>query len=178
MPYLQKATDNPSGFHPYDAVLRIGTYWKDSSAAAIYPGDALVMESDGGIAVAGVSPAQAVIGVAAEYSVVSTEKKDFLVYDHPDQLFWVQDDGDTTAMTEAQLGQNVDMITTTGDTTLLRSKHELDSSSADVTAGIACRVVRLHPIEADSYATAAGSPRKWVVQFNPDTHALSSATGT
>lgn len=165
MPWMRPGTDGPFGFRPYDKVLRVTPYLKDASAAAIYPGDALILETDGGVIPATVS-ATNIVGVAAEYSPATTAKTDFLVYDHPDQLFYVQDDSDTTQMAETEVGTNVDMITTTGDTLTFQSLHEIDSSSAATTAGLAVKVMGLHPMEARNFATAAGQPRKWVVQFN------------
>ena len=165
MPWNRPATDTPFGFRPYGAVLRVRPYLKDASAAAIYPGDVLIPEADGGVAVAGVS-ATNTLGVAAEYSAASTAKNDFMVYDHPDQLFYVQDDGDTTAMSETEIFLNVDMITTTGDTATFQSLHEIDSSSAATTVGLACKVLGLHEMEGRSFATTTGQQRKWIVQFN------------
>jgi len=103
--------------------------------------------------------------VAAMYSPASTADT-VLVYDDPDQLFYVQDDGDTTAMTATHVGNNVDMITTTGDTTTLQSLHEIDSNTAAVTAALAVKVLGLHEMEGGSFATTTGQQRKWVVMFN------------
>jgi len=69
-------------------------------------------------------------------------------------------------MTRATEGENFDLVVTTGNTTTLRSNHELDSSSGDTTSTLAVKCIRLHPIEEDSYASAAGSPRRWIVKFN------------
>lgn len=170
MPFLQAAVDKPFGAIPYSQVLRVGAYSKDAGAAAIYPGDFVTLETDGGIGVATASQAL-ILGVAAEYSAASTAKTDFLVYDHPDQLFTIQDDGDTTAMTEASVGTNADLIVTTGDTSTLRSKHEIDSSSATTTNTLAVKVLGIHPCESRSFASAAGSPRRWIVKIN--SHQLS-----
>lgn len=165
MPYLQAAVDKPFGAMPYDRVLSVGAYSKDASAAAIYPGDFVTLETDGGLAVATASQAL-ILGVAAEYSAASTAKTDFLVYDHPDQKYTVQDDGDTTAMTEASVALNADLVVTTGDTSTLRSLHEIDSSSAATTNTLAVKILGLHPVEDRSFASAAGSPRKWIVKIN------------
>lgn len=165
MPYLQAAVDKPFGAMPYDRVLSVGAYSKDSSAAAIYPGDFVTLETDGGIVVATATQAL-ILGVAAEYSAASTAKTDFLVYDHPDQKYTIQDDGDTTAMTEASVGANADLVVTTGDTSTLRSKHEIDSSSATTTNTLALKVLGLHPVEDRSFATTTAQQRKWIVKIN------------
>lgn len=171
MPWMQAAVDKPFGFRPYGRVLRITPYYKDSGAVAIYPGDAVILETDGGIGVAATGSVN-IIGVAAMYSAASTEVTDFLVYDHPDQLFMVQDDSDTTNMARANEGNNVNIVTTTGDTLTLESRQEIDSDTAATTATLAIKVHRLHPIEASSYASAAGTQRKWVVSIN--NHLLSA----
>lgn len=165
MPWLRKATDTPFGLRPYDEVKRIRPYNKSTACAAVYPGDPVVKAAGNTIAVGGASSTQ-YLGVAAMYSPVSTAEANFLVYDHPDQLFVCQDDGDTTAMTSTHTGMNVDLTTTTGDTSTLQSKVELDSDTAAITAGLAMKVLGLHEIEDASYATAAGQQRKWVVMFN------------
>lgn len=166
MAFIRKATDNPFGFMPYGRVLRASIYRKDASASAVYPGDVVVMESDGNIAASGASTA-AQIGVAAQYSAASTAE-DVLVYDHPDQLFTGQDDNDTTHMAETNIGNCADLVATTGDTTLLHSRQEIDSSTADTTATRALKIVALHPIEERGFvsAAAAGNQRKWVVKLN------------
>ena len=165
MPYLRAAADTPFGAMPYGRTLRVSPYEKDASAVAIYPGDFVTLETDGGLGVATTSQAL-IVGVAAEYSAASTRKADFLVYDDPNQLFTIQDDSDTTGMTQASIGTNADITVTTGDTTLLRSLHEIDSSTAATTATLALKIVALHPIEAGSFATTTSQWRKWVVLIN------------
>ena len=165
MPYLRAATDTPFGAMPYGPTRSVHAYNKDAAAAAIYPGDFVILETDGGIGVS-LTGSVNIVGVAAEYSAASTAKTDFLVYNDPDQEFTIQDDGDTTAMTEASVGTNANITVTTGDTTLLRSLHEIDSSTAATTATLALKVIGLHPVEARSFASAAGSPRKWIVKIN------------
>ena len=165
MPYLRAATDTPFGAMPHGEVLRLSPYLKDASAAAIYPGDFLTLETDGGVEVATTSQAL-IIGVAAEYSPVSTRKADFLVYDHPDQLFAIQDDSAGTGMAEASIGGNADITVTTGDTTTLRSLHEIDSSTLNTTNTLALKILALHPIEAGSFATTTSEWRKWIVAIN------------
>lgn len=165
MPYLRAATDTPFGAIPYGKTLRVRPYNKDASAVALYPGDFVILEADGGVAIA-TTGSTTILGVAAEYSAASTAKTDFLVYDHPDQEFAIQDDGDTTEMTEASIGTRANITVTTGDTTLLRSLHEIDSSTAATTSTLALNIIGLHPIEERSFAAAAGAPRKWVVTIN------------
>src|SRR3990167_5412202 len=165
MPYLRAATDAPFGAMPYGRTLRVRAYNKDADGGAIYPGDFVILETDGAVAIAATG-STTLVGVAAEYSAATTAKTDFLVYDHPEQEFVIQDDGDTTAMTEASIGTKVNITVTTGDTTTLRSLHELDSSTANTTSTLALSVIGLHPLEERSFASAAGAQRKWVVKIN------------
>ena len=166
MPYLQRATDNPFGAIPYGEVRSVRPYLKDASAVAIYPGDFVILETDGGVGVA-TTGSTTILGVAAEYSAASTRKVDFMVYDHPNQEFTLQDDGAVTAMDEATgPGLKANITVTTGDTTLLRSLHEIDSDTAATTSTLALSIKGLHPIEDGSYATTTGQQRKWVVTVN------------
>lgn len=164
MPWLRKAVDTPFGAIPYGPVRRVNSYYKDASAAAIYPGDFVILETDGGLAVAAASSTN-IIGVAAMYSPASTAENNFLVYDHPEQEFVCQDDGDTTHMARTEEGLRFDLTVTTGDTTTLRSKHEIDSNTATANSTSPILVRRLHPIEEDGYATAAGSQRRWICKI-------------
>ena len=165
MPYLQPATDTPFGAMPYNKVLRISKYRKDASAARIYPGDFVIMEADGNVAPA-TAGALHIIGVAADSSAGSTADTEVLIYDDPDQQLVVQDDSDTTAVSETEIGLNADIVATAGSTVTDRSNHEIDSSSALAATG-QLRLQGLHPMELDmsraGFATAAGQQRKWIV---------------
>jgi len=171
MPYLRAAFDAPFGALPTGEIKRLRPYRKDSGASRIFPGDFVKMESDGNIAVAAAT--ERLLGVAAEPSANATADTEVLVYDDPDQLFVVQDDSDTTHVAETNIGNNADIVATTGNTTTGRSNHELDSSGAG-TGTAQLRILGLHPIET-SFATAAGSPRRWIVQINE--HEYSQTSG-
>lgn len=175
MPYMRKGVDAPIGAVPYGPVLRIGHYRVGADAAAIYPGDFVIMESDGELGVAATNSTQ-IIGVAAEYNAASTADTAFAVYDHPDQLFMIQDDGDTTAATATAIGNNTALITTTGDTTLLRSKHEIDSDGIGTTSTLPVRILGLHPVE-DAFATTTAQQRKWIVRINTHVYGGWEVTG-
>lgn len=162
MPYLRAATDAPFGAMPYDRTLRISRYNKDNAAARIFIGDFVILEADGSVAVA--AAGDALLGVAAMGSAASTAEANFLVYDHPDQLFVVQEDSDSAFMAQTNVGNNADILATTGDTTTGRSAHELDMSNA-AAATAQLRIVELHPVET-SFATAAGNQRKVIVRIN------------
>jgi hypothetical protein len=165
MPWYRPATDTPFGFRPDDEPLRCSRYLKDASAAAIYPGDVVILEADGGLAVASTGSVN-IVGAAQAYHAASTLNNNFMVFDHPDQRFIAQDDGDTGIMTATSVGARANITVTTGDTTTLQSLHEIDSSTAFTTASLALSILALHPLENLSFATTTGQQRKWVVGIN------------
>lgn len=170
MPYLRRATDAPFGAMPTGVTYPPRAYRKDASASRIFPGDFVKMSNDGNIDVA--SAGDRLLGVAADPSAASTADTEVLVYDHPDQEFVIQDDSAGTHIAETNIGNNADIVATTGDTTTGRSLHELDSSDAQTTTA-QLRIMGLHPIET-SFATATGSPRRWIVKINEHEYAQTS----
>ncbi len=159
------ATDTPMGFLPVGAPETLSPYVTDSSVAAIYRGDMVLLEADGAL---GVATANAVncVGAAAQYQGASIANNLFLVYDDVLQRFMAQDDGDTGIMTATSVGANASIVTTTGSTTLLTSNQEIDSSTAFTTSTLALKIIALHPNEAFSYATTVAQQRKWICSLN------------
>jgi hypothetical protein len=180
MPFMRPATDTPFGATPYGNPLRVVKYRTDAGHAAIYRGDFVGMMADGAVDTITSATASMILGVAAHYlAAASTDGIE--VYDHPEQRFMIQDDGDTTQMDALSEGTVVSTILTTGSTTTLQSAHEIDSSTAatapTVAAGHSLKVERLAPIENDSFASAAGSPRKWIVSVLQIKHQLATSSG-
>lgn len=118
-------SNKPQGFRPVGRVLRCRPY---TAGAAIYPGDAVKVSSDGKVDPA--SASDALLGVAASYA--SADGVEVLVYDHPDQEFVVQAD-DGTTLAQADVGLNFNIVATAGNSTYKRSRMELDSSSGVTT---------------------------------------------
>lgn len=176
MPFMRKATDAPFGFIPHGPVLRVSPYRKLASyGTAIYPGDTVIQLTAGDLNV-GTTSSTTCVGVAATYSAASTADT-VMVYDHPHQLFMVQDDSDTAGMTSASPGALVNVLPTAGSTSTFRSLMELDSSTLNTTQALVMKVVAIHPVEgpyATAFATAADNPRRWIVQFNQhmDSHGV------
>ena len=177
MPFMRKATDAPFGFIPHGPVLRMSPYRKLSGyGTAIYPGDIVIQLTAGDINV-GTTSSTTCVGVAATYSAASTADT-VMVYDHPDQLFYVQDDSASTAMTSASVGGNVNVTPTAGSTTTLRSLMELDSDTLNTTQALVMKVIGIHPVEgpyATAFGTTTAQQRRWVVQFNQ--HMLGQGVG-
>lgn len=84
------------------------------------------------------------------------------VADDPDQLFEIQEDSDTSTLAAANVGQNADFIIGTGSTVTGMSATELDSSTANTTNTLQCRIERLAPREDN----AIGAQANWIVRFN------------
>lgn len=175
MPFIRANVDAPFGFIPYDGPARLSEYRTDAGAAAIYPGDLVGQMADGCVDVITTTTASLIIGVAAHY-LAAAAATTVMVYDDPDQRFVVQDDGDTTNMTALSEGTNALPILTTGNTTTLRSAHEIDASSVGAIQAAPLHIQRLHPVEAGSYASAAGSPRRWIVNINSAFHQLATSS--
>lgn len=132
--------DNPHGATIADRVRRLHTYLKGTNAA-IYPGDFVKMGADGKVIVA-TAASEELLGVAQGYA--SASNTTVCVADHPDQLFYLQDDGASGTLAATAVGGNVDIVATAGNTTLLKSLHEADTSSL-TSATAQLRIVGKHP---------------------------------
>lgn len=120
--------DRPAGFRPFGKILRANVY---QSGSACYPGDMVVLASDGQVDPAGSAGAQP-LGVCLSYASAAGE--DVLVCDDPMQLYIVQAD-ETEASAQAIVGCAADMVVTSGNTTYKTSRMELDSSDAAQSGG-------------------------------------------
>ena len=177
---IRFGADTPrGGLRPYDQVLRITLYQVDATAAQIFPGDVVERLATGGVALtttmgAGVFP----LGVSAEWTTASQASATLLVYDHPLQLFSIQEDSDTSFATLPQINLNYDMVYTAGTTVAgPQSQREIDISSGVVsTTAVGLRMIKIHEGEVgvgaagstigdQHYATAAAEQKKVVVQF-------------
>lgn len=114
--------------------------------AAIYPGDFVKMGADGKVVVATAGSVE-LVGVAQGYA--SATETAVLVADHPDQLYYIQDDGASGTLAATDVGANVDIVATAGNSTLLRSLHEADTNTV-TTATAQLRILDKHP--EDSWA--------------------------
>ena len=176
MPYLRANTDAPFGAMPYDGTLRIRPYNKVVGyATRIFPGDFVTLVAAGNVQVA--AAGDRLLGVAAENSAASTAKGDFLVYDHPNQLFVVQNDDGGTALAQTNVGNNADILATAGDTTTGRSLHELDQSDAQTTTA-QLKIVGAHECEDSTPGTRVfGANRKVIVRISEHIYGSGSESG-
>jgi hypothetical protein len=101
---------------------------KSDGSAAIYPGDALKRNGSGRwLTLTAVSDNPQ--GVAGNYVAVSDTTTELKVYGLRETIFEAQvDDGSITD--DTQLGNYFDLTVTTGDTTRLISKQEVDGDAS------------------------------------------------
>jgi hypothetical protein len=125
--------DFPMGYKPVMSltggppVIMPGDRYSDGSAA-IYPGDPLKKDGSGRyltVTAATDSP----VSVAANYIAASDTTTVLQMYGITNTIFEVQSD-DATLADDTQIGNFFDMTITTGDTTRLTSKHELDGDAS------------------------------------------------
>lgn len=166
-------SDTPQGLKPFGEIKRIGYYKKDASAAAIFDGTPVMMETDGYIIPATAAGAN-ILGVSAKYSAASTADSEMPVYDHPDQRFVVQDDAAAT-LTQAAVGANADITAESGNTTTGKSTVELSAATLASTAA-SLRIIEVAPtIYPDGTVNALGNWCDWIVEINE--HALRTTSG-
>ena len=89
----------------------------------------------------------------------------------PDMFYAMQEDGDTTPLTDAMTFSNCNIIFThTGNTTTGISKCEIDSNTMAVTATLAVRLIRpwmeYYDIDAGAYNVTNSANSKWIVKIN------------
>lgn len=93
-----------------------------------------------------------------------------LVSDNPNMFYTIQEDGDTTPLVLADIGNNVDMIFThAGNTTTGISGCEIDSTAKSVTADYQLKLISLadHIEPGSGVRTLINSAwAKWIVKIN------------
>lgn len=89
-----------------------------------------------------------------------------LVADHPDQLYVVAEDGDTSSIQAANIGLNIDAVGTGYNTSTYISTMEIDSNTVANTATLAFKIVGVHPDDSLSSAGAAGNHCRFIVKVN------------
>ena len=120
-------TDRPRGGECYGRIKQTANL---EAGSACYPGDFLILASDGQV-----DPAAAtndMIGMALNYA--SAAAVNVLVSVDPEQVYVLQaDEADIDAQTD--IGQTADLLATAANTTYKSSRHELDSSSIGASQG-------------------------------------------
>lgn len=132
--------NNPRGFEPIQPLLGMHRYPK-STAAAIYPGDAVILPTTGKVAVATAGSVE-LLGVAMQYATAADTM--ILVADDPDQQYYIRDDGVGGTLARTNVGENADLVATAGSATYLKSAQSLDTSGR-TTATAQLRILDFHP---------------------------------
>ena len=179
-------TDRPRGAYPTRNIgggdsFATNEYSVDASnSTAIFPGDFVVLETDGNVAPAAAGTGVELLGVCAgvvgRYDDLSTRylpastAGTISVYDNPYTLFSVQEDDSGTALTAAARGSNVAIIAGAGSTSTSTSRHELNQDSTTASTE-QLRLMRLLPVEDNAY----GDNADWEVMINE--HEYKEAAG-
>lgn len=98
-----------------------------------------------------------------------------LLADHPDQMFYAQEDGDTAAIEAADLMLNFDIYSpalSLGNTYTGLSYQEINSDSHNTTVTIALKVIKMAYPGQDTIGSAGC---RWVCQVNHAAHFLGSS---
>jgi len=98
-----------------------------NTAVAIYPGDAVHLDGSGRVNT--ISSDVAPNGVALNYVSATADQAVYVMDDLTNTIFTVQADGSDLA-NDTVIGLFYDIVQTTGDTTTLQGKQELDSSDS------------------------------------------------
>lgn len=161
------------GFQPWGPVLRATRYTAASQATGHFRGDAVRRVAAGTVedAAAGGPILGAIIGCEdsnknpVAYVPANTSGYYVIVADHSDQLYIVEEDGDTTPIALADRGAAADLVLGAGgDTATGLSSHKLDSSSAagGTGADVQCRIIDLAPVNGNAIGNTNPYP-KWIV---------------
>jgi len=133
--------DAPLGFRAVEngvagIVPRLRTYTVADSVA-VYEGDLVAINSTGKIIAYNTTDAAAgdLVGVAAHPVTAAADDRELQIYDDPAQIFEVQADDNSLTVVSDYLFKFFKPVATTGNTTTLQSKHELDADSGTATQG-------------------------------------------
>ena len=109
----------------------------------------------------------------AKYRAASTAMY-VLVADDPTLLFEAQEDGVGGSLAATNIGQNIDLVSGSGNTATGVSGFLLDSSTAATTATLQCRIIALQ----QRVDNAIGTTAKWLVAINlPTETGAAGSTG-
>lgn len=190
----QASSDTPFGLQPYGPVLRANWYAVvTSNGVAMSIGDMVesvgaavatplhgylqkvITEETGaaGTIVGAVLGLMDHTGFPIDYLPVTTVGNGTiagyaLVADHPEQQYVAREDGDTSSLVVADIGLNIDMISTHAAVAAnrYRSKMELNSDTMAVTATLALKILGVHPDDTISASNAAGGHCRFIVKVN------------
>lgn len=176
--------DIPFGFRAVEngvagTVPRLREYTVKSSVA-IYEGDLVGINSTGQIIGYTVTDADAgdIVGVAAHPVTAAATDRALLVYDDPEQIYEAQADDATLTNASLYLFKYFDIVKTTGNTTTLQSKHEIDgdSGTAALAGGNVVQIIG-PSLDSRNVISATSSWAKFLVRIVPQAHIRSASAG-
>jgi hypothetical protein len=160
--------NNPRGFEPVAPILRMQEYTK-GTATAMYPGDIVSLATDGKVYVRATGNAT-LAGVVMSYRTAANTR--VLLADHPDQQYYLKDDGVGGTLAAANIGNGANLVMTAGNATFLKSAVALDTStvSGTTSATLQVKILGFHPDDE------VGKYVRCRVRVNPLAHIQERAT--
>lgn len=146
------------------------------AAVAIYEGAPVCLNTTGNIVAYTTTLAikGQVVGVADQSVIAGAADRSCFVLDDPQQLFEMQSDDNTISLLTDYLGKVFTFTNaTTGHTTLLHSKAEIDGSTG--TSVLGTLATQIQPIMIEAESGAIGNEKKilhsrYQVRFIPKVH--------
>lgn len=127
-------------------------HFTKATADVVYPNDAVNQLADGTIEADSATPGTTnYSGISLGYGAAAAAGVLIPVIVSPDVIFIAQADGSLAA---ADMGLNTNLVLTAGDSTILRSKHQLNSAAEAVTATLDVKLRRLFPRMGNEFASA------------------------
>jgi len=148
------------------------------AAVAIYEGDLVGMNTTGVITAYTATDADNgdIVGVAAHHIAAGAVDRELLVYDDPEQIYEVQANDDSLTIAGDYMFEYFDIVATTGNTTTLQSKHEIDDATG-TNALAAANVVQVigASLQPSNVISATASWAKFLVRIVPQAHIRSAS---
>lgn len=168
--------DNPHGLQSIGRTLSGGEpvleeYKKlAATATAIFVNDVVNRGPSNDILPGGVPGTTLYEGVSLGYGPALTETRHMVVVS-PDALYLAQDDGDVDGTVELDLGLNANLVFGAGNPNTFISGHEIDASTAAITATLDVKLWKLHQRADNEFGVNADV----VVVFNKHRLAVGQA---
>jgi len=165
--------DAPRGFRPYKRLYQTNRY---IAASTVYPGDMVKLEAGASnttqyqARVEAGSDTGALLGLAMNYAAAG---ESVLVADDPQQLFVGQCD-ESDFDSNADLGDNCNILATAGSSTYKTSRMEIDSSDIANTATHQIKILGV--LKRQDGKNEFGANVELIFKIN--NHQLGSHTGT
>lgn len=177
--------DIPFGFRAVEngvagTVPRLRPYTVGASIA-IYEGDLVVFNATASTVkayTATAADAGDVIGVAAHPMTAAQSDRTLLVYDDPEQIYEAQVDDVSVTALAGYLFKYFDIVNTSGNTTTLQSKQEIDGNTGTDVLGAGSVVQAVGAsLDPRNVISASSSWPRLLVRIVPQAHIRSASAG-